>query len=447
MSAEKKPAILIYTGHDELIGGDVHYTFDLVNKLVTSGYKVKILTDHNKLFIERANAWLKVEVEVEYLDTRPKLFTPHYIEKYHAKLQQLAEASELPFVKKMILTLLSIKVGSRALCWYIKIFLRTISLTYIRAHLTNMKVFKKVFEVHENREIVFHFNNGGFPAKVAGVFAILMAKRAGVKHIVMTVHNMARKRRLPIDVLCDWIVRNYCSVIITASDRVKNKLLENRKIPASICKTIRCGLEDLDRLHPLECFEKRAELDILPQQPLLLISGNYEEDRKGHRPLLEALAIVKKSFPDVLLMIVGSGSDKRKALLESDIFRLDIAEQVLFLGYRRDIYELNSIADISLTPSTGDESIPYTIIEAARLGNPVITTTMGGCSEAVDDGISGFVTVPGDVSMLANKIEILLSDSELRKNMGANGRKLFLDRFLLDGRTEEHFVIYSALGN
>lgn len=443
MSVEEKPAILIYTGHDELIGGDVHYTFDLVNKLVTSGYRVKILTDHNKLFIERANAWLKVEVEVEYLDTRPKLFTPHFIEEYHANLQKLAEQSNLPAFKKPLLALFSLKIGSRPFAWYLKIFIRTISLTYIRAHITNMKVFAKVFEDQENRDMVFHFNNGGFPAKVAGVFAVLMAKRAGVKRIVMTVHNMARKRRLPIDLLCDWIVRSYCAAIITASDRVKNELLKNRKIPANICQTIRCGLEDLDRLPAADCLAKRAELSILPQQPLLLISGNYEEDRKGHRPLLEALARVKLRFPNVLLMIVGSGSDKRKTLLESDIERLGISEQVSFLGYRRDIYELNSIADISLTPSTGDESIPYTIIEAARLGNPVITTTMGGCSEAVDDGVSGFVVVPGDVAMLADKIELLLSDSELRKSMGAKGRELFLDRFLLDGRTEEHFTVYS----
>ena len=68
---------------------------------------------------------------------------------------------------------------------------------------------------------MFHFNNGGFPAKVAGIWAIWAAKRVGVKRIIMTVHNIASKRRLPKDIVCDVIARNCCNVIITASDAVK----------------------------------------------------------------------------------------------------------------------------------------------------------------------------------------------------------------------------------
>ena len=83
MSLDGKLPIVIYTGHDELIGGDVHYTFDLVNKLINSGYKVKILTDHNKLFSKRADAWLKVQVPIEYLDTSPKLFTQHFFDRFY----------------------------------------------------------------------------------------------------------------------------------------------------------------------------------------------------------------------------------------------------------------------------------------------------------------------------------------------------------------------------
>ena len=83
MLVDGKLAIVIYTGHNELIGGDVHYTFDLVNKLINSGNKVKILTDHNKLFSKRADAWLKVQLPIEYLDTSPKLFDLHFFERFY----------------------------------------------------------------------------------------------------------------------------------------------------------------------------------------------------------------------------------------------------------------------------------------------------------------------------------------------------------------------------
>ena len=444
MLVDGKLAIVIYTGHNELIGGDVHYTFDLANKLIDSGHKVKILTDHNKLFSKRADAWLKVQLPIEYLDTRPKLFERHIFERFYTDLEQINKQQKLSGFKKLMYELLGINILSRQLHWYLKVITRMLTMVYIREHLRNFLLFTEVMKNSEHRDAVFHFNNGGFPAKVAGIWAMWAAKRAGVKRIVMTVHNMARKRRFPIDIVCDAIASNCCDLIITASDAVKNELLQNRKIPAYLYRTIRCGLEDAQPLDVAARLRKLKELEIDPKQPVLLISGNYEEERKGHRPLLQALTKVKKQFPNVLLLIVGSGGEKRKALLDIEIEQLGIGKNVRFLGYRTDIMELNCIANISLTPSTGVESIPYTIIEGARMGTPVITTTMGGCSEAVIDGKSGFVVKPGDVSMLAEKIISLLSDSMLQKQMGEEGRALFLERFLLDKTTEEHFNVYAG---
>lgn len=443
MSANGKLAIVIYTGHDEFIGGDVHYTFGLVNKLINSGHKVKILTDQNKLFSKRADAWLKVQLPIEYLDTSPKLFTPHFVEKFYTDLEKINTQQKLSGLKKVMYKLLGTNIASKQLHWYLKVLFRMLTMTYIRVHFTNFLLFTEVMKIPEHRDAVFHFNNGGFPAKVAGIWAMWAAKRAGVKRIVMTVHNIAGKRRFPIDIVCDAIASNCCDLIITASDAVKNELLRNRKIPAHLYRTIRCGLEDAQPLDAIARLRKLNELEINPKHPVLLISGNYEEERKGHRPLLQSLAKVKQQFPNVLLLIVGSGGEKRKALLDGEIDQLGITRNVKFLGYRKDILELNSIANISLTPSTGVESIPYTIIEGARMGTPVITTTVGGCSEAVVDSKSGFVVKPGDINMLADKIISLLADTELQKRMGEQGRALFLERFLLDKVTDEHLSVYA----
>ncbi|OUS31465.1 hypothetical protein A9Q99_02530 [Gammaproteobacteria bacterium 45_16_T64] len=440
MSSSASSRILMYTGHNELIGGDAHYAFDLINELYSKGCKVELVTDQNKLFKDRADAWLKVDLVPGYLDTSPKLFKPHFIEKFYSNLSD--NQSSLTIFQLAVFKILSYSIGSRNIAGYLKIFMRVVLLTYVRAHTSNALVFYRVFKERRGAVDVFHFNNGGFPAKVAGVFGILMAKCFKVERIVMTVHNIPRKRWLPIDVLCDLIVRKCCTDIITASDRVRDELLANRKIPAELCRTIRCGLEDISLLGSELCLRKKGELGVGHHQPILLISGNYEEERKGHVPLLRAIGKVKKKFPNVLLLIVGGGSEEKKSDLETLIETLGISENVRMLGYRRDIYELNSVADVCLTPSVGDESIPYTIIEAARLGRPVITTTVGGCSEAVDDGRTGFVVEPYDIDMLSERIEILLGSSELRHEMGEKSRELFLSRFLLSSRIEEHFPAY-----
>ena len=442
MSVDTKPTVVIYTGHDEMIGGDVHYTFDLANKLIINGYRAKILTDKNKLFSKRANAWLKVQLPIEYLDTSPKLFSPHFFDRLYKGLKQEHAKQKLSGLKKALYTLLRAKLASKHMYWYFKVITRLLSLTYVREHFKNFLLFNKVMKDPEYRDAIFHFNNGGFPAKVAGIWGMWAAKRAGVRKIVMTVHNIAARRRFPRDIVCDAIARKCCDVIITASDAVRNELIRKRKIPAHLCQTIRCGLDDAQPLDTAAYLKKRKDLDIEPECPVLLISGNYEEERKGHRQLLQALAKVKQKFPHVLLLIVGSGGTERKDLLDKDIEKLGILKNVRFLGYRTDIMELNCIANISLTPSTGVESIPYTIIEGARMGTPVITTNIGGCSEAVIERKSGFVVNPGDIDMLAGKIICLLADSALQKSMGKQARELFLQHFLLDKVAKKHFKVY-----
>lgn len=433
-----KPSILIYTGHDELIGGDVHYTFDLLNQLVESGFDVKVLTDINKLFDVRANAWLNVEVDTEYLDTRPKLFTPHPVEKYYDTLNSKQEDGSITSTENIIWKLLSIKVGPGQLHWYLKVLCRIAVFKYLREHLHNYSLFKRVLKQHAKDFDIFHFNNGGFPAKTSGIWALLSAKKLGFKKIVMTVHNIARKRTFILDPIYDRIATRSCDQIITASDRVKGALTGNRKIPLDKCMTIRCGLENIEPITAEQALEKRQELDLGADQPVLLITGNYEEERKGHLPLIKAVALIKKEFPDILLLVVGSGSEERKLFLEQQIESLQIKDNVRFLGYRKDILELNCVANVCLTPSTGDESIPYTIIEAARMATPVITTTMGGCAEAVDSGKTGFVLEPNDHEQIAEKVVFLLKDKEACKQFGQNGRDLFLSKFLLKDRIQEH---------
>jgi hypothetical protein len=59
----KKKNLLIYTGHNELIGGDAYYIFNLINKLDFNLFNVELYTDNNKLFQNRADAWLKKKLK------------------------------------------------------------------------------------------------------------------------------------------------------------------------------------------------------------------------------------------------------------------------------------------------------------------------------------------------------------------------------------------------
>ena len=75
-------------------------------------------------------------------------------------------------------------------------------------------------------------------------------------------------------------------------------------------------------------------------------------------------------------------------------------------------------------------------------GVPVIAHDIEGMREVVKDGVTGYLIPPGDVDMLAERIDDLLVDSELRCRMGAAGYALMRERFNIDMRTTEYLQLY-----
>jgi glycosyltransferase involved in cell wall biosynthesis len=80
-----------------------------------------------------------------------------------------------------------------------------------------------------------------------------------------------------------------------------------------------------------------------------------------------------------------------------------------------------------------------------RASKPVIATDTGGLSEAVENGRNGILVKPGDIDELATAIERLLTDKELCVRMGTEGRKAFLEKFLLQDKIKLHEEIYKNL--
>ena len=128
--------------------------------------------------------------------------------------------------------------------------------------------------------------------------------------------------------------------------------------------------------------------------PVLIITANLEESRKGHKVLFKALTKITIKYPKIILLVVGDGTKKNE--LENYCSELSLKNNIIFLGHRTDIAELNDIADIAIVPSIGFEGIPYTVREAMRSGKPVITTKAGGCDEAVENTVNGMIVKEND---------------------------------------------------
>lgn len=152
---------------------------------------------------------------------------------------------------------------------------------------------------------------------------------------------------------------------------------------------------------------------------------------KGLPVLLESIAQLKSLHPDLELLIVGDGGDRRD--LEAQVQRLAIADQVTFLGYQSqaEVRQWLQQVDVFVLPSFA-EGVPVSLMEAMAAGLPVVTTRIAGVAELVEDGSSGFLVPPGDSQTLGDRLHRLLVDPELRHRFGQAGRAKVQREFNLE---------------
>lgn len=143
---------------------------------------------------------------------------------------------------------------------------------------------------------------------------------------------------------------------------------------------------------------------------------------KGVPLLLMAFAEVRIRHPDARLTVVGDGP--AKAALEAQAAALGVYDAITFTGFRAqaEVAAMMAKANILVLPSFA-EGVPVVLMEAMASHVPVIASQVGGVPELVQDGVSGFVTPAGDLETLISRLDMLLTDPDLCRRMGAAGRK------------------------
>lgn len=166
------------------------------------------------------------------------------------------------------------------------------------------------------------------------------------------------------------------------------------------------------------------------------------EKGKGHQYLFEAIARLKtEGLTNIVCIVCGTGPEKTN--LERLIEAKGLRENVLLLGYRKDIPRILRTLNLLVVASITIEACSMTIIEAQAMKVPVIATNISGNPELVSDNITGLLVPPGDVDALCNAIKYLVKNPEVRIKMGENARARILEHFTIEKnvrKTEEVFL-------
>jgi glycosyltransferase involved in cell wall biosynthesis len=152
---------------------------------------------------------------------------------------------------------------------------------------------------------------------------------------------------------------------------------------------------------------------------------------KGIVELTEAWARLREEFPHLHLLIVGP-HEAQDPIPSAVDHALRSDPRVHLIGEDWNVVPLYAVMDVLALP-TYREGFPNTLLEAAAMKVPVVATKVPGCTDAVQDGVTGFLVPPYDGRRLAAAIRDYLSDPELRCRHGAAAREWVLQEFRPQG--------------
>lgn len=167
---------------------------------------------------------------------------------------------------------------------------------------------------------------------------------------------------------------------------------------------------------------------------------------KGIAEFVHAARILKSKGVDAIFEVAGDIAPGN----HDSITRAELEDWVSegcieWLGKRNDMPALMARAAIVTLPSYYGEGVPKVLLEAASCGRAIVTTDMPGCREAVEDGVTGLLVEPKNAWPLAEAIERLLRDPDLRRTMGEKGRARIEADFTVEKVNARTLAVYRRL--
>jgi glycosyltransferase involved in cell wall biosynthesis len=276
---------------------------------------------------------------------------------------------------------------------------------------------------------------GGIAARIARVPSVVVAV-SGLGFIFMAQGARARLARWLVTSLYRLALgkRNLAAIFQNTDDR--DTLIAAGALSCDKACIIRGSGVDLSLYRARE--EPSGDTFIVAMAARLL-------NDKGVREFVRAAEIIEQRKLPVRFRLIGDidpGNPTSVSQQELDAWRQ--AGTVELMGYRRDIADIFADSNIVVLPSYR-EGLPKVLVEAAACGRAVVTTDVPGCRDAIEPDVTGLLVPVQDAVALADAIERLIKDDDLRKQFARQGTALAQREFGIDKIVDAHLQIYRRL--
>ncbi|MDS9472214.1 glycosyltransferase family 4 protein [Sporosarcina pasteurii] len=286
--------------------------------------------------------------------------------------------------------------------------------------LKNVKAYKQMLALLKEENFDFiHCNT-----PIGGLLGRLCGKKQGVPKIIYTAHGFHFYKGAPLlkNILyktAEMWLAHYTDAIITINQE-DFKAAQEFKLRDNGNVYYIPGV-GIDNLLIKEAKSNRQEISNeigINSDTVLIISVGELNDNKNNKVIIKALG--KLQNPNLHYILCGEGEKKDE--LYNIAKKYNIEQNIHFLGYRTDVYQLLNSSDIFVMPSYR-EGLSRSIMEAMSAGLPCIVSNIRGNVDLVEEHENGYLCEPDDIDCFAKAIDILVTNNELRERMSANNMR------------------------
>ncbi len=295
--------------------------------------------------------------------------------------------------------------------------------------------------VRRNRIDVIHAGDRPRDA----LYSTILAKLTGRKHVIQVhIKWYPNIGRFPT------MAMQRCDAVIAISEFTRRSFMEGG-VPADKIH-VALNATDTNVFDPARIRRGtlRGRFGLADDTPVVGVVGRVMLF-KGQLELIDALAVARRSVPDLRLIIVGledvmlgAGAESYRAQVQRRIAEHGLEESVFWAGWYDSVPEVMADLDVLAVPSW-EEPFGLVVTEGMAMERPVVSFRSGALPEIICDGVDGLLVEPKDSEAMGRAIAGLLSDPERRKEMGARARRTVIERFTPRRQAEDVERVYRTI--
>ena len=263
--------------------------------------------------------------------------------------------------------------------------------------------------------------------ETSDLWAGMIAKLSGCRILISSRRDMGFLRLAKHRIGYRWLGR-YFDEVHTVSEQVRRFCIEEDRLDPHRVFTVHNGIDLSTPPADLDVHNVRARFDIDPDVRLVVSVGHVRRI-KGFDVLLRSAALVHKIMPDVVFAVAGDNHEPaHRQELDAVASQLGMNGRFRFLGRVDDVSSLLRASDVFCLPSRS-EGLSNALLEAMACELPCVATRVGGNSEVVADGKTGYLVATETPEALAASLLTLLHDHPVARRMGAEGRRIVEENF------------------